>query len=111
MTSNKIKNESSISEIFLNWSCELIPTEAYSCYFKEEKNFWKSGSNPLINKKEKKKRIIIDTLIKGGTATIKPITKYYLGWWEGLVPTGTYSCFLVKEGLKSWRLDNYPLNK
>ena len=46
-------------------------------------------------------KIIIEPLIKGGTATIRPISKYYLGWWEGLVPTGTYSCFLDKDGLKS----------
>jgi hypothetical protein len=54
-------------------------------------------------------KIIIKPLSGYGTATARPITKYCWGWWEGLVPTGTYSCYLDKNGLKCWRPDNCPL--
>ena len=109
MASNKIKIESSTSKIFLNWSSELIPTGTYSCCLMGTKSSWRPNNIPLMKKEINK--IIIEPLIKGGTATIRPITKYYLGWWEGLVPTGTYNCFLDKDGLKSWRLYDYPLIK
>ena len=83
MISNKIKIESLASKIFLNLSSELIPTGTYSCCLVGTKSSWRPDNIPLMDKKEINK-IIIEPLIKGGTAT---------GWWEGLVPTGTYSCF------------------
>ena len=40
----------------------------------------------------------------------KEMTNWYWGWWEGLIPTGTYSSYLEKNGLKCWRPDNFVLN-
>ena len=35
--------------------------------------------------------------------TPKEMVNWYWGWWEGLVPTGIYSCYLEKDSSKCWK--------
>ena len=64
-----------------------------------------------MEKKEKKANFPNISLKKFETnpGTPEEITNWYWGWWEGLIPTGTYSCYLEKNGLKCWRPDNCVL--
>ena len=65
-----------------------------------------------MENKEKKNNFLNISLkkIDINPGTPKEMTNWYWGWWEGLIPTGTYSCYLEKNGLKCWRPDNCVLS-
>ena len=39
-----------------------------------------------------------------------PITRWYWGWWENLVPTGTFRCFIENNKI-AWREGDIPLTE